>query len=107
MMGYHFPSFAVPYVTVMTITQQQICHRITKGQGVGWESACIRLLWECRIFFSNTNPNIFITIFVSHVEMATLKQQCFKVTKLATSDSLKVDRAETERIIIRSSELVL
>lgn len=67
---------AVPYVAVMTITQQQICHRTFKEGG---KSASLHTsVLGTYDFFPNINPNIFTTIFASRVEMATLKYRCSK-----------------------------
>lgn len=69
---------AVPYVAMMTITQQQICHR-TFQEGRRYQRACIHLFWDPMNFFPNINPNIFRTIFASHVEAATFRYQHIKI----------------------------
>ena len=88
-------SLAVPYVAVMTITQQQICHRTFKEGGGGRINelayVCSGNIWFC----SNINPDIFTTVFASCVEMATLKYQCSKGTKCATAvTSMSSNRKE-------------
>lgn len=72
-----------PYVAVITITQQQICHRTFKEEG-----EIIKLEYVCSgniQFFSNINPNTFTTIFASCIEMAALKYQCSKGTEFASA----------------------
>lgn len=73
MVIYDGPSFflAVPYVAVMTITQQQICHRTFKegGGSLGFHMSVLGTY----DFFPNINPNMFTTVFASCVEIAPLK----------------------------------
>lgn len=52
---------AVPYVAVMTITQQQICHRsFQRGGGISLPTSVPGK--KHRFFFSNINPNRLLTI---------------------------------------------